>query len=117
MTVKPAPIGAAEQASRVVLDAEDVAAVQRLVSDERVFAFFELHARPFVVNVDHVGVVHDLLHERGRNEVDTLGVSDHEIARHDRRLANPHRNVDATDDHVGEIAGMRAPKVRRHIHS
>src|SRR5205807_1915067 len=38
------PIGAAEESGRVVLDAQDIAAVQRLVSDERVFAFFELEA-------------------------------------------------------------------------
>src|SRR5438552_12751548 len=76
-----------------------------------VLALVELHPRPFVVNVDHVGIVDDLLHQRRRNEVDPLGVSKYEIAGHDRGLADAHRDVDAADDHVADGAGMRAPEV------
>src|SRR5690349_6286112 len=41
-----------------------------------VLALVELLARPFVVNVNDVGVIDDLLHQRRRNEIHTFRVAE-----------------------------------------
>src|SRR5262245_47423154 len=69
------------------------------------------------MNMDHIGIVDDLLDQRRRNEVQALGIPEHEIAGHDRRFADAYRNVDAADDYVRYCARMNVTEIRRHIHS
>ena len=80
-----------------------------------VLARVELHAGPLVVDVGGVGGVEDASHLR-RNEGDAFPVAHHQIAGHDRDVADADGNVDARERGAADGARVHGPVIARHIH-
>src|SRR5207302_5340996 len=80
-----------------------------------VFSLGELLLRPFVVDMNFVGLIEHRFYELRRNEVHAFSVTDDEVAGHYRGVANPYWDIYSRQHHVANGRRIGVTVIGRHL--